>query len=89
MVLLALIAFVVLYTFSDALKKKSADVNNDGKINSVDALSINRKFVWLIKSFSSSDWLFSQSSINVRNDIIYDIKCICYGDLDGSYIPSS
>ena len=86
--LLILRSFVGLYTFRDKLKKKSADVNKDGNLNSSDALLINRRFVKLIKSFPSGDWLFNDVVLNVRNDISLNIKGICYGDTDGSYIPS-
>jgi hypothetical protein len=80
--------FVGLYAFSDPLKKKIADVSNDGRINPVDALMINRKFVKLINTFPAGNWYFNKASFNIKKDISYDILGICYGDIDGSFIPS-
>jgi uncharacterized protein (TIGR02145 family) len=81
--------FVKLSTFKDALKKKAADVNIDNKINTVDALLINRRFVKLIKSFPAGEWLWDNNTVVVNGqNIIVNIKIICTGDVDGSFIPA-
>jgi uncharacterized protein (TIGR02145 family) len=80
--------FIGTYTFTDNLKKKAADVNNDGSINPVDALAINRRFIGLISSFTLPDWLYDTEDITVNGaDLTKDIKIICSGDADGSYVP--
>jgi hypothetical protein len=70
---------------NNTLRKKAADVNNDGKINPLDALMINRRFVALIKKFNVSDWLYETPSVTVSDSSIYQaLKAICAGDVNGS-----
>lgn len=81
--------YIKLFNFSDALKKKSADVNRDGVINPVDALLINRRYLKLVSSFKAGDWLIDSNTIKIAgNDITRNIKIICTGDVDGSYNPA-
>ena len=58
-------------TFKDALTKTAADVNKDGKVNPVDALMINRRFVKLIKKFSISDWQFTNPSSHSYQELMF------------------
>ena len=75
-------------SFGDALKKTAADVNGDGNINPSDALTINRRFVKLIKSFPAGDWISDTNGITVYgSNLSTNIKIICTGDVNGSYIP--
>lgn len=76
------------YAFDDELKKKAADVNADTKLNPVDGLLINKRFVRVIDNFNCEDWLIDNNKVVVYNDdIIFNINVIFVGDVDGSHIP--
>jgi hypothetical protein len=80
--------FINSYTFRDGLSKMSADVNNDKRFNPIDALTINRRYIHAVNSFITGDWLFEDTAIMVSNsDIELFIIAICFGDVNGSYIP--
>ncbi len=72
------------------LKVKAADIDGTGFINSSDALVATRRFVQLISSFVVGNWFSTSSLISVTGTytITSNLKGICYGDVDGSYIPS-
>lgn len=82
--------FVKLYTFSDLLKKQAGDVNSDKNINPTDGLYISKRFVNLINSFKSGDWIYERDTIVVEgNDVEYNVKAICVGDVNGSFTPNT
>ena len=79
--------FVNLITLTD-LYLKAADVNNSGYINSLDALLISKRFTGIISSFSVNDWLYTADTITLGAlPVIHNLKTICTGDVNGSYIP--
>lgn len=81
--------FIQLYKFSDNLKSKAADVNNDMVINPVDALDINKFYISLLKSFPAGKWLFDSPSLTIAcNNNTQNIKGICVGDVNASFTPS-
>lgn len=63
----------------------------DGSVNSIDALSIARRFVGLITGFPSGDWVFENKAISIGTTGNYnqDILGLCYGDINGSYNPTA
>lgn len=74
----------------DDIQKMAADVNDDGKINSTDALLILRRFTMVIDSFTKPNWLFSPNpiTINLSDSNYYQvIKAIAAGDVNRSYVP--
>lgn len=76
------------YSFKDNLLKLASDVNNDTKINPADALIINRRYIGNISSFKAGDWLYEKRTVVVNNsDKTQNIKAVCFGDVNGSYIP--
>jgi hypothetical protein len=78
--------FIKLYSFTDNLRAKAADVNNDNKINPTDAFMINRFFIKLLPAFPAGKWLFESPVINLSTaNIRQDIKGICVGDVNGSF----
>lgn len=78
--------FVNMYNLS-GLKLKAADVDGSGYINAMDALYVAQRFVLLINSFPAGDWIFESDSITINNNsVIRNLKGICTGDVDGSYI---
>jgi hypothetical protein len=66
-----------------------ADVNLSNTVNATDALLMKRRYSNLISSFVSGDWYFQTASILVDGDITFDVKALCYGDVNGSYEPSA
>ena len=80
--------YIGIYNFKDLLTKKAADVNIDNNINTLDALFIIRRYIQMTSSFKAGDWLVDDNNINVNGqNITKNIKMICTGDVDGSYIP--
>ncbi|MCF8369915.1 MAG: carboxypeptidase regulatory-like domain-containing protein [Bacteroidales bacterium] len=81
------------------------DVNASGNLSSLDALKVKQRTVYLINSFTAGDWAFwnSNGAVNFTNtayniaNLSYthsgtttlNIKAMCYGDVNGSYLPAS
>lgn len=67
----------------------AGDVNGGGYINSTDALVITKRYTQLIPTFSIGDWIFDNPTITISgiSAKVIDIKGLCVGDLNGSYIP--
>jgi hypothetical protein len=66
-----------------------ADVNASNSINSNDALLITRRFSNLPASFSG-DWYFETVPVTANGQTqVINLKGLTYGDVNGSYIPSS
>lgn len=64
----------------------AADVDTNGYINSNDALATALRFVGLISTFPSGDWVFDNDTIVVGNSPVYkDIHGLSYGDVNASY----
>ena len=81
-------AFLGIFRFDDGFLKKAGDVNDDGKLNPLDALLINRRFIGVLKKFTINDWLFTSTNVVVNGDnMIQNIKAVCAGDANASYIP--
>ncbi|MBP7496148.1 MAG: immunoglobulin domain-containing protein [Bacteroidales bacterium] len=80
--------FLGIYKFTDYIKQLAADVLADSKILPTDALYINRYFLGIIKRFTPNEWVIYPNEILIDNkDVFLDIKAICVGDVNGSYIP--
>lgn len=80
--------YISLNVITDNLLKTAADVNGDNKINPLDALLINRRYIHIINKFTVPDWLFDNLNVTVNgDDITHNIKAVCAGDVNGSYIP--
>ncbi len=71
------------------LRLKVADVNASDYINSVDALMVQQRFISLINAFPSGDWGFDNDTFNLSNDLIHNFHGLCYGDVNGSFTPST
>ena len=81
-------SYIGVYSITDTLLKRTADVNGDGKITPLDALLVNRRYIGVYKKFKIPDWLYSRPVIKVNGeDVIQEIKAVCAGDVTGSYIP--
>ncbi|MCX6270154.1 MAG: BACON domain-containing carbohydrate-binding protein [Bacteroidetes bacterium] len=86
--LLVLRKFTGLVTLSP-LRSAAADVDASGFSNAADALMIARRFVGIIPSFPAGDWVFEHPDIVLpqSGNVIWNFMGLCFGDLDGSYIP--
>jgi Zn-dependent metalloprotease len=68
----------------------AADVNATGFVNSMDAQLIATRFVDMIDSFPSGDWYFHKDrNIMLSSDSVLDIPALCFGDVNGSFIPGT
>ncbi|MEI6576571.1 MAG: choice-of-anchor L domain-containing protein [Bacteroidota bacterium] len=68
----------------------AADVNDDNVVNSKDALLVVKRFTGVILEYPMHrDWVFETHSIIVPGiaPVSCNIKGLCYGDVNGSYIP--
>jgi len=66
----------------------AGDVDSSGVINGTDALWAKYRVVNLTDYFPAGDWLFNNGLITVASDTTYDIKGLCTGDVNASYIPT-
>lgn len=80
--------FTGMSTLTD-LKLMAADVNGNGNINSLDALILTKRFLGLTSGFAVGDWIFASPSIAgpVTGNNFITVKGLCFGDLNGSYVP--
>ncbi|MCX6273025.1 MAG: alpha/beta hydrolase [Bacteroidetes bacterium] len=72
------------------LERKAADVNaTNGQVNSIDGLLIVKRYVELITSFIIGDWVYDQTEVQIDPGFTktLNIKVLCSGDANGSYIP--
>ncbi len=71
------------------LRTLAADVTANNIVNAADGLLITKRFVGMISSFPSGDWLFRPQTVTINQDEmnVLNIKGICFGDVNGSYIP--
>ena len=73
----------------------AADVNNTSTVNSLDALTTTRRIVGNISSFTAGDWRSEQLPPLQGNlaasptQYNRNIQVICFGDVNGSYVPST
>ncbi len=87
-------AQIILKQFTGAIhlsnfKLRGGEVNGNNYVNSSDALSVAKRFVNLVNSFQSGDWLFESADmlVNGINPTTIQLRALCYGDVDGSYNP--
>ncbi|MCD4698428.1 MAG: T9SS type A sorting domain-containing protein, partial [Bacteroidales bacterium] len=66
-----------------------ADVNNSGTVNATDALYVIYRTINYITSFPAGDWAFDDQPLVITGTpIVNDFMGECYGDVNGSYIPT-
>ena len=68
----------------------SGDVNGSGTITAVDMLLIKKRIAGMTGSFPDGDWLFNNGPIIINgSNVNYNFDGICFGDANGSYVPST
>jgi hypothetical protein len=70
------------------LRLLAADVNGSGTVNAADALLVAQRFTQVINSFPAGDWIFEDASFKLISDKMILVRGLCYGDVNGSYIPT-
>lgn len=70
--------------------KLAADVNNDGNVNSADALQIMLRYVGSVTSFAKGDWIFvptATSKTLTNADFVNNAVAIAVGDVNSDAQP--
>jgi hypothetical protein len=72
------------------LRVKAADVNGSNTVNSLDALTTSRRFSGSVTSFTVGNWAIENLPLTFSSGTITrNLLAICYGDVNGSYNPST
>lgn len=74
------------------LRAAAADVNGTNTVNSLDSLLVTRRFSGMINSFNVGNWRSEQPPITIGSATTQynqNILMLCYGDVNGSYVPST
>jgi hypothetical protein len=66
----------------------AADVNASQNVTALDALYIKLRTVGMITSYPAGDWLFTDTTFTLASSAGINLKGICFGDVNGSYIPN-
>lgn len=71
------------------LKLQAADVDNSHYINTLDAFLAQKRFVNIVNSFPSGDWIFQSTPVNLgeMETMVVHISGLCMGDVNNSYVP--
>jgi hypothetical protein len=70
------------------LKLKAADVNQSFYVNATDALYTMQRFVGMITSFPSGDFLIANDTIIINGqEVSNDLSVLNFGDVNASFIP--
>jgi hypothetical protein len=86
--LITLRHYVHLMNLQD-LNLKAADVDQNNTVNTIDALMISKRYVLAINTFPSGDWYFQEKQVHIQASSIQPVYVlgICFGDVNGSFIP--
>jgi len=65
-----------------------ADVNASNTISGLDALYIKLRTVGSIASYPAGDWAISEKTFDISGaPVTKDLTILCFGDVNGSYLP--
>jgi len=86
---LGIMRHFVLFDTLRGFRLAAADVDASGFVNTLDALATAQRFAWFISYFPAGDWLFLADTVSLLPgiDTTTHIQTLCYGDIDGSYLP--
>jgi hypothetical protein len=83
---------IELYTVSlyplSGLNWKAGDVTNDMIVNATDALWVKLRTVGMLNSYPAGDWTFTDTTFTLTTSATVNLKGLCVGDVNGSYIPT-
>ena len=68
----------------------AADVNASLSVTALDALYVKLRTVGSINSYPAGDWVFEKPTFTLApsGHVTSDFAGLCYGDVNGSYIPT-
>lgn len=73
----------------NGLNRTAGDADGNAYLNSIDALWISKRFVNIVSSFPAGNWVSENPQVSLSGLLPHTInlKVLCTGDVDGSYIP--
>ena len=76
-------------SYLDGIFLASGDVNGSGNLTAADVLLIKKRIASIVSSFPSGDWLFDNIPVTINgNNVTLNFNGLCFGDANGSFIPS-
>jgi len=75
-------------TYLTGLFRLAADVNASLTVTALDALYVKLRTVGSINSYPAGDWLFEEPAVPAIMPAVVDFAGLCFGDVNGSYIPT-
>jgi len=84
---LAILKHFVHFQLLQSLFLKAADVDLSHTVNALDALLVHKFFVEIVPDFHAGPWTFESKSIQLDADMNVNLKGVCTGDVNGSYLP--
>ncbi|MEI6750409.1 MAG: T9SS type A sorting domain-containing protein, partial [Bacteroidota bacterium] len=77
-------------TYLSGLYRKAADVNGSNTVTALDALYVKLRTVGSITSYPAGDWKFDDPNTPIPPIVSgpFDFYGLCFGDVNGSYIPT-
>jgi hypothetical protein len=69
------------------LRQKAADVNGSLTISGLDALYVKLRTIGSISSYPAGDWMFTDTTITLNSAASVNLKGLCNGDVNASFIP--
>jgi hypothetical protein len=75
-------------TYICGLFREVADVNASMSVTGLDALYVKLRTVGSISSYPAGDWKFENPVVTIPVAGPVDFAGLCYGDVNGSYIPT-
>jgi hypothetical protein len=76
-------------TVLSPLQINSGDVNGSNSLSTIDLTYIKQRIGAQISTFPVGDWVHDKPILTVNgSNIIQNISALCYGDANGSYVPT-
>lgn len=68
---------------------EACDVDASSFVNATDGMEVMKRFVGMINSFASGDWYSETPVITLSGGSagVQNLKAVCFGDVDGSFVP--
>ncbi len=85
---LAIMKHFVGLIYLNGIYLQAGDVDMTGYVNSADALMTQKRYIGMVTSFPSGDWTWEQNDVVLYGvNVNYSFLALCFGDVNGSYIP--
>jgi hypothetical protein len=70
------------------LRDSVADVNGSWTKTALDALYVKLRTIGMITSYPAGDWEFTDTTVTITSAATINLKGLCVGDVNASYIPN-